>query len=168
VGSLKEQEIIFVPDRNLGAYIAKKFPEKVFILFNGFCPRHNIVNEKDVLSIKESYPGAKFLAHPECREEVLKYADYIGSTSGILDYARRSEENQFIIGTELGICQILRREMPEKTFVPVTGDIFCINMKKTKLEDVLDCLEGRRKPIEIPAEDFAGAARSLERMVAAE
>lgn len=165
VRSIPNRQIIFVPDKNLGAYVAKKVPEKEIILFDGFCPIHDAVSLSDAAAAKQALPDAKLLAHPECRPEVLSQADYIGSTAGILDYARSSSAQKFIVGTETGVCEILKRELPGKTIVPVKENFVCPDMKKTSLEDVLACLEGRRNPIELPENELLGARASLERMV---
>lgn len=166
VASRPEEEIIFIPDKNLGAQMAKKFPQKKFIFFNGYCPIHDAVGKGDLENARKSLPDAEFLVHPECRDELVSCADFAGSTAGILDRARKSPAQRFIIGTEREICSILEREMPEKTFIPVTEEIICPDMKKTRLEDIIACLEGKRPPVELSPEELEGASRSLEAMVA--
>lgn len=165
VRALDQKQIIFVPDKNLGAYVAKQIPEKQFIFFEGFCPIHNSLTESDALAAKEQNPNALLLAHPECRGQVLSHADYIGSTAGILDYARRTEKKDIIIGTEMGVYEILKRELPDKNISIIREDFICADMKKTSLEDVLACLEGRIEPITMDTELMDRARRSLERMV---
>ncbi len=165
VRSLPNKQIVFVPDRNLGSYIAKMVPEKEVILFDGCCPIHDAVSEEDALKTIAENPGVKLLVHPECRVEVLAHADYIGSTAGILDYARKSDDKAFIIGTESGICEILSHELPEKAFLPLKSGFICADMKKTTLQDVLDCLEGKSAPVELPERERNAARASLERMV---
>lgn len=165
VRSLPNRQIIFVPDRNLGAYVAKKVPEKEIILFEGYCPIHNGVSPEDAVAAKKASPEACLLVHPECRPDVLAHADYIGSTAGILDYARNTDAKEMIIGTEIGVYDILKRELPEKKFLMVKDEFVCPDMKKTELEDVLACLEGKRSPIELPENEMLGAKASLERMV---
>ncbi len=165
VRSLPNRQIIFVPDKNLGAFVAKSVPEKEIILFEGYCPIHNCVSVLDAQTAKKSYPNAKILVHPECRPEILEFADYIGSTAGILDYARKTDAKEFIIGTELGVYDILSRELPDKKLLTIMENFVCPDMKKTTLEDVLACLEGQRPPIELPASEMEGARVSLERMV---
>jgi len=166
VRALPNKQIIFVPDQNLGAYVAKMVPDKELILFKGCCPIHDGVTLHDVKAIKLATPDAKLLAHPECRPEILALADYVGSTAGILDYARKTEASALIIGTELGVFEILARELPHKRLSIVKEGFVCGDMKKTSLETVLDCLEGRRAPIELPGDALIGAKKSLERMVA--
>lgn len=163
--SIPNRQIIFVPDKNLGAYVAKKSPEKEFIFFEGYCPIHNSVSSDDAIAAKKASPNARLLAHPECKKEVLDHADYIGSTAGILDFARNTDADELIIATEIGVYDILKRELPDKKLLLVKDNFICSEMKKTTLEDVLACLEGKRKPIELSESEMLGARASLERMV---
>jgi len=165
VRSLTQKEIIFIPDRNLGSYVAKQVPEKEIILFSGFCPSHNRVSESDILRAKAAHPGSVFAAHPECREEVLDHADFIGSTSEILDYARKSENKTIIIGTEQGVVERLRRELPDKNIYSVASSFICPNMKKTGLAELLNCLENEQPEIRLTIEEITAAKLSLDRMV---
>lgn len=165
VRSLPNRQIIFVPDKNLGAFVAKSVPEKEIILFEGYCPIHNCVSALDAQAVKKTSPNAKILAHPECRPEVLEFADYIGSTAGILDYARKTDATELIIGTELGVYDILARELPDKKLFIIKENFVCPDMKKTTLADILACLESRALPIELPTAEMEGARASLERMV---
>lgn len=165
VRSLSQRQIIFVPDKNLGAYIAKKVPEKEFIFNEGYCPIHNILSSSDALSARSLNPNAVLLAHPECRSEVLSEADFIGSTSQILSYARKTDKNNLIIATEDGVYKILKREQPDKDITLITDDLVCPDMKKTTLENVLACLEGKREDIKIDGSIMDKARLSLERMV---
>lgn len=163
--SLKEDEIIFVPDCHLGAYVAEKVPEKKFILHNGFCPTHHRVREEDVLRAKAAHPNAKFAAHPECRQEVLRHADFIGSTAEIIDYARKEDAEEFLIGTESEIALRLAREMPQKRFFSVTSAFVCPNMKKVGLSEVRDSLKFEQYEVILTAEESSAAKQSLDRMV---
>lgn len=165
VSALPQKQVIFVPDQNLGSYVAKQVPEKEVILFAGHCPIHHKATGDTVAAMRAAHPGAKLLAHPECKPEVLAQADYIGSTSGILDYARSSGDAELIIGTEVGVLEILRRDLPEKKLWLLEDSFLCEDMKKTRLEDILACLEGRIAPVELPDEEMLGARKSLERMV---
>lgn len=165
VRALDEKQIIFVPDKNLGAYIAQTVPEKEVILFDGCCPIHNEVSGESARSARAAHPDAKMAVHPECRPEVLEYADYVGSTAGILSYVRSSDDDEFIIGTELGVLEILRRELPDKKLFLIQSDFLCADMKKTTTADILSCLEGGEPPIELSEHEMTGAKRSLERMV---
>lgn len=165
VRSLSQRQIIFVPDKNLGAYIAKKVPEKEFIFNEGYCPIHNILSSSDALAARSLNPNAVLLAHPECRSEVLSEADFIGSTSQILSYARKTDKNNLIIATEDGVYKILKREQPDKDITLIRDDLVCPDMKKTTLENVLACLEGKREDIKIDESIMDKARLSLERMV---
>jgi len=162
---LPEKQIIFIPDRNLGLFIASKVTNKEFIFHEGWCPVHDCISENDALRAKKSHPGAKLLVHPECREEVLRHADYIGSTSGIINAALDSEAGEFIIGTELGVVEHLAEISPDKRYYPLKKDFLCAGMKKTRLTDFLNALENGKHEITLAAEEIESARRSLERMV---
>jgi quinolinate synthase len=163
--SLDAREIIFVPDMHLAEYTAGKVPEKEFILHTGFCPTHHRITEADILAAKKAHPDAKFAAHPECRADVLKHADFVGSTSEILRFARETDAEEVLIGTEMEIAARLRREAPEKTFYSVTSAFVCPNMKKNSLQAVLDCLENETFEITLDENEADAARQSLERMV---
>jgi quinolinate synthase len=165
VRSLPNPQIIFIPDQNLGAYVAAQIPEKEIILYEGFCPSHHRVTEQDILAAKKAHPGALVLAHPECRPAVLVYADYIGSTSGILDRAQSGEETEFLIGTETGIVERLRTKVSGKRFYPITHRLFCPNMKKTRLHDVQNALLNNVYEITVDPDEADMARRCLERMI---
>lgn len=166
VASLDEDEIIFIPDRNLGSYVAGRFPEKRFVIYDGCCPVHDSVKESSVEKLLSENPGALLLAHPECPGAVLARADYIGSTAGILEFARKSPADTVIIATEIEVSNILSREFPGKRILPAFDGFICEDMKKTGLEDVLRCLNGETKPLEMDRKLIERAAASLERMVA--
>lgn len=165
VGSLSEDEVIFVPDKNLGAYTAGKCPDKRFFPHNGYCPVHNSVTEADILAAKREHPEAALAAHPECREEVLRHADYIGSTTGIIDYARTSGVKELIVGTESEITTILRKELPGVGIYPATQGFVCQDMKKLTLAALRDCLKYEQHEVTLSDEELAAAKRSLDRMV---
>ena len=135
-------KILFIPDCNLGSYIAKQVPEKEIKLINGGCPTHAKINRREALRAKELHPDALFLVHPECVPEVTELADFVGSTTEIMDFAKKSDNKSFIIGTENSIVQHLGIECPDKLFYPLSKDCVCHNMQLTKLADVLHCLEG--------------------------
>ena len=166
VSSLQEQQIIFVPDRNLGAYVASKVPEKEIILFDGCCPIHDSVTENDVLAAKLAHPEAALLVHPECRAEVLSSADYIGSTAGIIKEAFTSSSREFIIGTESEVAARLSALAPEKRFYPLMGGFECADMKKIALSDILISLERNEYEVLVGVDDIIPARNSLERMIA--
>lgn len=165
VRALEQKQIIFVPDKNLGAYCAQQVPEKEFILFSGCCPIHHAVTEEMARAARAAHPEARFAIHPECRPEVLQFADYIGSTAGILSDVRQSDAQEFVIGTECGIVETLQSEFPEKCFYPLQENFVCADMKKTTLEDVLRVLEGGAEEITLPEAQLRDARRALERMV---
>ncbi len=165
VASLTQKRIIFIPDQNLGAYVASQLPEKEFILFEGYCPIHHRVSIEDVNKVKAYCPGMPILMHPECQPEVLKLADMIGSTSQIIDFALSSPEQAFIIGTEIGVVERLRLLAPYKRFYLLSQGLFCPNMKKTTLTDVLFSLEQERYEINLTPAEIAGAELSLTRMI---
>ena len=142
VRALDAEKILFIPDCNLGDYVKKNCPEKDIKLLQGGCPTHARVTVAEVMKAKEEHPDALFRVHPECQPKVTALADYVGSTSGIMDYARKSGEKEFIIGTETSIAEHLQYECPEKRFYPVTKDIMCHNMKITTLPDVYRSLLG--------------------------
>ena len=143
VKNIKEKNIFFIPDNNLGRYTAKQVPEKNFIFHDGFCHVHKSIDRELVKQAKEVNPDALILAHPECTEDVLELADYIGSTSQIIDFATASDAKKFIICTEMGIFYELGQKNPDKKFYSVGHRQFCPNMKKITLEKVLYSQESR-------------------------
>ena len=141
-------------------------PEKNFKLLSGGCPTHAKINESEVLAAKKAHPGALFLVHPECRPDVVKHADYVGSTTGIMDFAARSENKEFIIGTENSIVQHLQFAYPEKAFYPLSKDLVCNNMKVTTLSDVYHCLTGDGgEEIVMDEETRLQAVKCIEEMI---
>ena len=161
--NVPNEQILFLPDRNLGSYIAEFFPEKEFIFWQGFCPTHERITTEDVLKAKIKYPNVKVLAHPECNKEVRDLCDYIGSTSGIIDYATKCEDKEFIICTEEGILYELTKRNPDKKFY-FPEKIVCPNMKKTSLENVYDALCGKIDEVILDSEISEKALTSLENM----
>jgi quinolinate synthase len=165
VRALPEKQIIFIPDRNLGAYIATRVPKKEFIFHPGWCPVHDCINTLDVQTAREKHPNAKLLAHPECKSDVLDLADFVGSTAEIIDFALKSDCNNYIIGTEYGVAEHLAKLAPEKNFFPLTSTFECEDMKKVKLSDVLVSLETGRHEMTLSTDEINAAKNSLERMV---
>lgn len=165
--NMEEDKILFIPDTNLGHYVASQVPEKQFAFFNGGCPRHNVMTKYDVERAKALHPNALFLVHPECRSEVVELADYVGSTTGIMSFAESSEAEEFIIGTENSIVEHLQFNNPDKGFYPLSVNLSCMNMKVTTLVDVYNCLRGRAGE-EIILDDnvICGAKKCIERMIA--
>ncbi|MCL1919016.1 MAG: quinolinate synthase NadA [Peptococcaceae bacterium] len=165
VRSLPHQQILFVPDRNLGAYVAKQVPEKEIILFSGCCPIHHQVTVEDIQTARRAHPQAQVLMHPECRPEVLAHADYIGSTAGIIDTALHSSAKSFLIATEQEITELLAIRAPHKEFYRVNTHFICPDMKKNRLTDIADSLIHMQFEIKMTSEDLTAAALSLRRMV---
>ncbi|MCD8201731.1 MAG: quinolinate synthase NadA [Clostridia bacterium] len=164
--AMPEKNILFIPDTNLGTYVKEHVPEKNVALLNGGCPIHAAMTEKDVLDAKTAHPDALFLVHPECRPEVTKHADYIGSTAGIMKYAEESDKKEFIIGTENTIAEHLQIMCPGKKFYVLSKDMVCRNMKLTTLTDVYNCVLGRGgEEIEIDEDTRRAALKSIEKMI---
>ncbi|MBO4354190.1 MAG: quinolinate synthase NadA [Clostridia bacterium] len=166
VRALDTDKIIFIPDCNLGAYIQKNVPEKEIMLVRGGCPTHARITEREVLKAKAAHPSALLLVHPECMPEVCGHADYIGSTSGITDYAKASDKKEFIIGTENSIVQHLSFDCPDKRFYPLSKDCVCHNMRLTTLPEVYGCLDGTAgEEIVLDEETIALARRPIDKML---
>lgn len=162
---MSEKEILFVPDPNLGGYCAKQLPDKKFYFFNGGCPIHMRAGRRDVLKAKEEHPNALLLVHPECDDEVTERADYIGSTSGIMNFAKESAAKEFIIGTENTIVEHLQYELPDKKFYPLSKGLVCLNMRLTTLKSVYDCLTGGGEEIVLDEGLRLAAKKSIDRMI---
>ena len=163
---IDNDNILFIPDCNLGDWIARQLPEKNFKLLNGGCPTHARMSEKDVLKAKQKHPDALFLVHPECKPEVVALADYVGSTTGIMNFAKESKAKEFIIGTENSIVTHLQLECPDKMFYPLSKDCICHNMKATTLVDVLNCCKGEfGEEITLDKEIYEGAKRCIDEMI---
>lgn len=162
---LDTDKILFIPDCNLGDFISKKMPDKEFKLLNGGCPTHARIEPEDVLKAKAEHPDALFLVHPECKPAVVELADYVGSTTGIMNYAKESDKEEFIIGTENNIAVHLSNECPDKKFYTVTDTFVCPNMRYTTLENVLECCKGEGEQIELDEETRLGAKRCIDKMI---
>jgi quinolinate synthase len=166
VKRIENNRILFIPDCNLGDYVSKQVPEKEIKLLQGGCPIHAAVNPDEVDKAKALHPDALLLVHPECRPGVLALSDFIGSTAEILKYVEQSPEKDFIIGTETGVVERLRQTAPDKNVYLLTNCLFCPNMKKTRLSDVLYSLENGVYEINLPEKELRGALTCLQRMVA--
>lgn len=164
VNSVPADEVVFLPDRNLGRYVSK-FTKKKIILWNGFCPTHENLKAEDVVELKKQYPDAKFAAHPECSEDVLKLADKVTSTSGILRYAKTDSSKNFIIGTETAILHRLKKENPDKNFIPASRKMFCQNMKYNNLELLHEALLNEQPEIDVPEKIREKAFSVIDRML---
>lgn len=164
VNSVGSNTVVFLPDRNLGNYVSKNTQKKM-IIWNGFCPPHEALKKEDILELKKQYPDAKFVAHPECMENVLDLADKITSTSGILKYAATEPSKNFIIGTETGILHRLKKENPDKNFIPASSKMFCPNMRYNNLELLHESLLNEQPEVEIPERIRQKAFLSIDRML---
>lgn len=165
VQALPNEHIYFIPDENLGRYIASRLPDKHFIFNDGFCHVHTDISAENVKNAKEAHPQARILVHPECTPDVTALADYIGSTSGIIDFATANEAKEFIICTEMGVLYELKHKNPGKRFYSVGNHQFCPNMKKITLEKVADALEQMSNTIELEEDVRVRASKPLERML---
>lgn len=164
INKLPNQNILFIPDQNLGRYCASLIKDKNFIFNDGYCPIHKEILLKDLLSTKKKYPNALVLSHPECTFDILENSDYIGSTSGILNYATTSNQQEFIIATEEGILFKLKEQNPDKKFYLITKQI-CPDMKKVSLNKIYDCLKNTTGEIFIDKDTEEGANKMLNKML---
>ncbi len=165
VTSLKSKQVIFVPDKNLGSYIQSQLPKKQIILWEGFCPTHMRIKEEEILQSKKDHPKAKFMAHPECPQKLLQHADYIGSTSGMLKYAKQDKNKEFIVGTELGMIYRLEQKNPKKKFYCPSEHFICADMKLTTLGWVAHSLEDMVFEVKVSAAIRKKAKKSLDEMM---
>jgi len=164
VKSRSSDKIIFVPDRNLGAYIQRSILDKELILWPGICPTHHNMQKEEMLDIKKKHPRAEILVHPECRPEIIDIADHVFSTSGMVNYSKKSDTQEFIIGTEKDMCYRLKKETPEKTFYSLSSAV-CPNMKKITLEKVLKSMESLEPKIKLSEDIMQKAKVPLQKMM---
>lgn len=164
VNSLEADEVLMVPDRNLAAWTASKTGKTVHA-WPGYCPIHDRLTAEAVMRQKQAHPEAFFMAHPECRAEVLALADLVTSTSGMLRHARESGGTSFIIGTENGLLYPLQKENPDKTFYPASPQMICPDMKKIALADVAACLDNLNGEVRVPADIRASAYEAVKKMI---
>ncbi|MDE6024681.1 MAG: quinolinate synthase NadA [Lachnospiraceae bacterium] len=166
VRAMDADKIIFIPDCNLGDWVSKQVPEKEIKVLQGGCPRHAAVTVEDVKRAKNEHPDALLLVHPECKPEVVGRADYIGSTTGIMSYAKESEAKEFIIGTENSIVQHLQFEQPDKQFYELSRDLICNDMRLTTLGDVYKCLtDNTGERISLPDDVMEKAKICIDEML---
>ncbi|MCK5557234.1 MAG: quinolinate synthase NadA, partial [Candidatus Hydrogenedentes bacterium] len=165
VDSLDAERAIFIPDKHLARYVMEH-TEKEIIAYQGFCPTHARLLVEDVIKAKGEHPEAVFVAHPECRFDVLRLADRITSTSGIFRYARESDAKEFIIGTETGMLYMLHQENPDKRFYPASELMTCPNMKLNTLEHVIEAMEETKYLITVEERVRERARKCLDRMLA--
>ncbi|MCL4321800.1 MAG: quinolinate synthase NadA [Deltaproteobacteria bacterium] len=165
VNSLPAGRVIMVPDKNLGSYV-QRFTDKEIINWPGYCPPHGRTKPEDIKILKEKYPGAVFVAHPESIPETIDVADHVSSTSGMYKFVRESNAKYFIIGTEQGIMYKMRKENPGKVFISSNKGLICPNMKRTHLEDVINSLSNMKNIIRISEDIRIQARKSIENMLA--
>jgi quinolinate synthase len=165
VKNIEAKEVIFIPDRNLGSYIQSLVPDKKITLFEGYCYVHNRIKKEEITLTKEKYPEAKIMVHPEVPMEVIKMADEVLSTSGMLKFAKESKAKTFIVATEQGLLERMGRENPDKEFLPALKPKICSNMKRTSLEDVYDALNEKKYEIIISPEISKRAVSALNKMI---
>lgn len=166
VRKIENPDILFVPDCNLGDWIAKQLPEKNMKLVQGGCPTHLRMTVKDVEKARKAHPNALLALHPECHPSVTALADYVGSTTGIMSYAEKSDAREFIIGTENSIAAHLQFKCPDKRFYPLSKDCVCHNMKLTTLADVYNCVKGDGgEEIYLSHDEIAGARKCIDEML---
>lgn len=165
VKSLPNKNIFFIPDKNLGRYVAEQVPEKNIILNDGYCPVHVQLSEKELLEKKKTYPNALVLSHPECEEKILNLSDYIGSTAEIINFAKHSTKNEFIICTEDGVRFKLEEDNPDKKFYFTNTSPCCADMKLNTLEKLKKVLENEENAIELNDEIIKKAVIPLDKML---
>lgn len=165
VNSLPDKKILFVPDRGLGAYVASQLPDKEIVSYYGYCPTHMRITPKEINVLKDKNKDAEVLVHPECHMEVIKLADYVGSTSGIMNRVKESRSNKFIIATERGVIERLQRDYPERTFILASEKAVCENMKWNTLDDILICLENEINEIFVEPDLKQRAYSAINRML---
>lgn len=166
VRNIENPNILFIPDCNLGEWVANQLPEKNFKMVHGGCPTHLRMSKAHVEKARKKHPDALLLVHPECLPEVTKEADYAGSTTGIMNFVKNSSHKEFIIGTENSILQHLQFEYPDKKFYPLSKDCVCHNMKLTTLADVYNCVRGvGGEEIILDEEVMAKAKRCIDTML---
>ena len=165
VKSMNEEKILFVPDTYLGKWVEKQLGNVEVITYPGFCPTHLQIRPKDIEEARKAHPNALVLAHPECHMSVSDMADYVGSTTGIMKFAKESDNKSFIIATEQGVVDRLKRDLSDKEIIPVKDNVVCPNMKMTSLEDILEVLETEKNEINVDADIAEKAVKCIDRML---
>jgi len=156
--------VLMTPDKNLARY-TQRYTDKRIVYWEGFCPYHDRLTAEQVRTVKNDHPQALFLAHPECRPEVIDLADEVKSTSGMLDYARKSRNKEFIIGTETGIIHTLKTQNPDKVFVAADEGMICSDMKKIRLPDIVKAISTSSPVVKVEEDIRVRAKRAVERML---
>lgn len=165
VKSLNSDKVLFLPDTYLGTWVGSQLEGVEVITYPGYCPTHLRITTEDIIKLKQKYLNAQVLVHPECHQAVVKLADYVGSTTGIMNYANQSEAKTFIIATELGVVERLERDLPEKEFILVSEKAVCPNMKWHFQEDILNALKYNQYEITVDSEIAKKAIHCINRML---
>lgn len=165
VKNLQADKVLFLPDKNLGRWVEKQLKNVQVITYDGYCPIHHNITVENVLKIKKENPGVKLLAHPECKEEVSSLADFVGSTTAIMDFVKESCDNKYIIATEKGVVDRLKRDYPEKEFELIKENLICSSMKVNTLEDIYNSLNNETHEIKVEEETSRKALKCIERML---
>jgi len=165
VKSLETKEVLFCPDTYLGKWVEGQLEGVNVITYPGYCPTHLRVKYEDIINIKEKYPNALVLAHPECHQAVAGLADYVGSTTGIMNFAKESDKKQFIIVTEIGVVERLQRDCPGKEFILASEKLVCHNMKWHHLDDILNCLKYEQYEVNVDEDIAKKAITCINRML---
>lgn len=164
INNIDSDEIIFLPDRNLGEYIQEKISNKKFVLYDGFCPTHERIEADEIKSLKEEYNEFEVLVHPECNKEVRDLADYIGSTSELINYSEKSKSKGFIVVTEEGVLYEMKKRSKDKVFITTKTGMICPNMKMINLENLYNCLLNEEYEVILDEDIREKAFKSLENM----
>ena len=165
VDSLKSEKVLFLPDKNLGRWVEKHLANTTVITYDGYCPIHHNITVEDVLNVKRANPNIKLLAHPECQEAITSQADFVGSTTGIMNFVKNSSDKKFIIATEKGVVDRLIRDYPQKEFVIIKENLVCRSMKLNSLQDIYNSLNNETYEIEVNREISQKALKCIERML---
>ena len=165
VKSLNAKKVLFLPDTYLGKWVEAQLEGVEVITYPGFCPTHLRIKAQDMLDAKKKYPNVKILAHPECHQSVTALADYVGSTTGIMDYTKTHDDNRYIIATEKGVVDRLKRDYPSKEFILIKDDIICQNMKWNTLGDILHALKNEEYEIDVNKEIAQKAIKCIDKML---
>ena len=166
VKSLNTEKVLFVPDRNLGSYVQSKINNVEVICYDGCCPIHDGLTVSDVQKQKNLYPNAKILVHPECKKELTDLADYVGSTTGVMNYVKESVDKEFIIVTEMGVVERLERDYKDKKFVHISDKAVCKSMKYIDLESIFVALKEEKYEINVSESTIKEALAPIEKMIA--
>ena len=165
VKSLNTNRVLFIPDANLGKWVEKQLSNVEVITYDGNCPVHNNIKIEDITEARKKYPNARILIHPECKPEVSELGDYVGSTSGIIDYVKKSKDKQFVIVTEKGVADRLKRDYPEKEFILIKDNMLCESMKLTTLGEILYSLENEVNEITLDEKVRRLSSNCIEKML---